>query len=91
MYQPRVYYMLQKLNFCTLVLAKFQLKTRRKSHHKVIDSINTSTDLGYNLVRVNYFVKRGFNGNEMYDSVNLTRDKPINIHFIEFMPFDGNF
>ena len=27
----------------------------------------------------------------MYDSVNLTRDKPINIHFIEFMPFDGNF
>ena len=26
----------------------------------------------------------------MCDFVNLTRDKPINIRFIEFMPFDGN-
>ena len=33
---------------------------------------------------------RGFNDDEMRDFVNLTRDKPINIRFIEFMPFDGN-
>ena len=30
---------------------------------------------------------RGFNDDEMCDFVNLTRDKPINIRFIEFMPF----
>lgn len=33
---------------------------------------------------------RGFNDDEICDFVNLTRDKPINVRFIEFMPFDGN-
>lgn len=33
---------------------------------------------------------RGFNDDEIGDFVDLTRDKPINIRFIEFMPFDGN-
>lgn len=33
---------------------------------------------------------RGFNEDEICNFVELTRDKPINIRFIEFMPFDGN-
>lgn len=33
---------------------------------------------------------RGFNDDEICDFVNLTVDKPINVRFIEFMPFDGN-
>lgn len=33
---------------------------------------------------------RGFNDDEICDFVKLTLDKPINIRFIEFMPFDGN-
>lgn len=33
---------------------------------------------------------RGFNDDEICDFVELTRDKPINVRFIEFMPFDGN-
>lgn len=33
---------------------------------------------------------RGFNDDEIIDFVELTRDKPINVRFIEFMPFDGN-
>lgn len=33
---------------------------------------------------------RGFNDDEICDFVELTREKPINIRFIEFMPFDGN-
>lgn len=32
----------------------------------------------------------GFNDHEICDVVELTSDKPINIRFIEFMPFDGN-
>ncbi|KAL8511586.1 hypothetical protein ACS0TY_018119 [Phlomoides rotata] len=35
-------------------------------------------------------VMRGFNDDEICDFVELTRDKPINVWFIEFMPFDGN-
>ena len=40
--------------------------------------------------QVNCVVMRGFNDDEICDFVALTRDKPINIRFIEFMPFDGN-
>lgn len=35
-------------------------------------------------------VMRGFNDDEICDFIELTRDKPINVRFIEFMPFDGN-
>lgn len=74
----------------TLVPAKFEFMTRRKGHQKVMDSINAAVDLGYNPVKVNCVVMRGFNEDEMCDFVELTREKPINIRFIEFMPFDGN-
>lgn len=74
----------------TLVPAKFEFMTRRKGHFKVMETINTALDLGYNPVKVNCVVMRGFNEDEICDFVNLTRDKPINVRFIEFMPFDGN-
>lgn len=39
---------------------------------------------------MNCVVIRGVNDEEICDFVELTRDKPINVRFIEFMPFDGN-
>lgn len=42
------------------------------------------------LSQVNCVVMRGFNDDEICDFVELTREKPINVRFIEFMPFDGN-
>lgn len=39
---------------------------------------------------MNTVVMRGLNDDEILDFVELTREKPINIRFIEFMPFDGN-
>lgn len=33
---------------------------------------------------------RGVNDDELPDFVALTRDRPINVRFIEYMPFDGN-
>lgn len=33
---------------------------------------------------------RGKNDDEIADFVEMTRHKPINIRFIEYMPFDGN-
>ncbi|XP_019454459.1 PREDICTED: GTP 3',8-cyclase, mitochondrial [Lupinus angustifolius] len=74
----------------TLIPAKFELLTRRRGHEKVMDSINAAIDLGFNPVKVNCVVMRGFNDDEICDFVELTREKPINIRFIEFMPFDGN-
>ncbi|XP_057978748.1 GTP 3',8-cyclase, mitochondrial isoform X2 [Malania oleifera] len=74
----------------TLVPAKFEFMTRRKGHERVVESINAAVDLAYNPVKVNCVVMRGFNDDEICDFVELTHEKPINIRFIEFMPFDGN-
>ncbi|XP_022147173.1 GTP 3',8-cyclase, mitochondrial [Momordica charantia] len=74
----------------TLVPEKFEFMTRRKGHEKVMESINAAIDLGYNPVKVNCVIMRGFNDDEICNFVELTREKPINIRFIEFMPFDGN-
>ncbi|XLS54826.1 hypothetical protein HN51_004581 [Arachis hypogaea] len=63
----------------TLVPAKFEFMTRRKGHEKVMNSINAAVDLGYNPVKVNCVVMRGFNDDEICDFVDLTREKPINL------------
>lgn len=42
------------------------------------------------IYQVNCVVMRGFNDDEICNFVELTREKPINVRFIEFMPFDGN-
>ena len=33
---------------------------------------------------------RGVNDDELGDFVELTRERPVNVRFIEYMPFDGN-
>lgn len=33
---------------------------------------------------------RGVNEDELLDFVQLTKDKPLDIRFIEYMPFSGN-
>lgn len=35
-------------------------------------------------------VMRGVNDDEIGDFCELTRYKPLNVRFIEYMPFDGN-
>lgn len=52
--------------------------------------VDNSISLSMLVSQVNCVVMRGFNDDEICDFVELTRDKPINIRFIEFMPFDGN-
>lgn len=74
----------------TLVPAKFELLTRRKGHERVMESITAAVEHGFNPVKVNCVVMRGINDDEICDFVELTREKPINVRFIEFMPFDGN-
>ncbi|PWA44137.1 cofactor of nitrate reductase and xanthine dehydrogenase 2 [Artemisia annua] len=81
---------LLNISLDTLVPAKFEFMTRRKGHERVMEAIYKAVDLGYDPVKVNCVVMRGFNDDEICDFVELTKDKPINVRFIEFMPFDGN-
>lgn len=74
----------------TLIPAKFEFITRRKGWERVMNSIDTAIDLGYSPVKVNCVVMRGVNEEEIVDFVKLTKNKNIDVRFIEYMPFDGN-
>jgi cyclic pyranopterin phosphate synthase len=74
----------------TLVPAKFELLTRRKGHDRVRRSIRTAVALGYDPVKVNVVLMRGVNDDEILDFIELTKDDPVNVRFIEYMPDDAN-
>ncbi|KAL6477447.1 hypothetical protein MHYP_G00132820 [Metynnis hypsauchen] len=74
----------------SLVPAKFEFIVRRKGFHKVMEGIDKAVEMGYNPVKVNCVVMRGLNEDELLDFVALTEKKPLDVRFIEYMPFDGN-
>mmetsp|Transcript_12403 Transcript_12403/g.22187 ORF Transcript_12403/g.22187 Transcript_12403/m.22187 type:complete len:681 (-) Transcript_12403:180-2222(-) len=74
----------------TLRPDRFIQLTRRKGLSRVLDSIRTALDLGYNPVKVNVVLIRGVNEDEILDFVRMTESDPVNVRFIEYMPFDGN-
>lgn len=74
----------------TLKDFKFEIITRRKGHARVLEGIDKCLEYGMKSVKVNCVVMKNFNADELCDFVELTRDKPIDVRFIEYMPFDGN-
>lgn len=74
----------------TLDPVRFEQITRRKGFDQVIDAIRLAIHAGYDPVKVNCVVMRGVNDDALTDFVALTRDDPIEIRFIEYMPFQGN-
>ncbi|XP_067224625.1 molybdenum cofactor biosynthesis protein 1 isoform X1 [Chanodichthys erythropterus] len=81
---------LLNISLDTLVPAKFEFIARRKGFHKVMEGIEKAVEMGYNPVKVNCVVMRGLNEDELIDFVSLTETKPLDMRFIEYMPFDGN-
>lgn len=74
----------------TLVPAKFEFVTRRRGFQHVLKAIDTALELNYSPVKINCVVMRGTNEDEVCDFVGFTKDKPVDVRFIEYMPFDGN-
>ncbi|MBD0822989.1 GTP 3',8-cyclase MoaA [Aestuariibaculum marinum] len=68
---------------------KFKEITRRDNFEKVYNNILLLIKEGFN-VKVNVVLMKGFNDNEIIDFIHFTKDLPISVRFIEFMPFDGN-
>ncbi|CAB3401197.1 unnamed protein product [Caenorhabditis bovis] len=73
----------------TLDKRKFALLTRRDGFDKVWRSINTAINY-LPKVKLNVVVMNGKNEKEVVDFIALTKDKNLDIRFIEFMPFGGN-
>ena len=76
----------------TLRAEKFEFISRRPKagHSKVLEAVEKSLELGYNPLKINCVVMRGLNDDEILDFVELTREKAVDVRFIEYMPFDGN-
>ncbi len=75
----------------TLQHDKFQEITRRKGLSQVMKAIDHASELlPQGNVKVNCVVMKGFNDNELRDFILLTKDKPVDIRFIEWMPFNDN-
>ena len=73
----------------TLQPDKFQLVTRRDQFKRVYDNIQLLIRKNFH-VKVNMVDMKGFNENEILDFVEWTRNEPVHVRFIEFMPFSGN-
>lgn len=69
--------------------SKFKHITRRHEFKKVYNNILLLVKEGFT-VKVNVVLIKGFNDNEIINFINFTKDLPVVIRFIEFMPFDGN-
>lgn len=73
----------------TLDPDRFEMITRRRQFKLVLENINWL--LQHNLhVKINVVLMKGINDKEINDFIRWTKDTPVHIRFIEFMPFDGN-
>ncbi|KQS36997.1 GTP 3',8-cyclase MoaA [Pedobacter sp. Leaf194] len=73
----------------TLQPEKFFMITRRDVFHQVRSNIELLLQHKI-VVKINMVVMKGLNDGEIKDFINWTKHNPIQIRFIEFMPFTGN-
>lgn len=57
---------------------------------RALAGLGAALSAGFREVKLNVVVMAGVNDDELLDFVELARDWPLNVRFIEFMPFDDN-
>lgn len=73
----------------TLQPKKYEQITRRKGFERVVAGIDLAVQLGYK-PKINCVAMKNFNDDEICDFVEWTKDRDVDIRFIEYMPFSGN-
>lgn len=73
----------------TLKKENFQHITQRNTFDKVWNNIHLLIDRGFH-VKVNAVIMKGVNEGEIPAFIEWTREVPLHVRFIEFMPFAGN-
>lgn len=73
----------------TLQPEKFLMLTRRDQFKQVFNNIHLLIKHGFH-VKVNVVTMKGMNDMEINDFIEWTKDTPVHVRFIEFMPFSGN-
>jgi cyclic pyranopterin phosphate synthase len=78
------------LSLDTLDRTKFAKLTRRDGLARVHRAIDLALELGIAPLKLNCVLMAGTNDDELLDFARLSVDRPIDVRFIEYMPFDGN-
>jgi cyclic pyranopterin phosphate synthase len=74
----------------TLRRDRFKEIAKRDQFGAVMDGIEAALAAGFAPLKINVVVMRGVNDDEILDFVAWGRDRPINVRFIEYMPFPDN-
>ena len=82
------------LSLDTLDPLQFQIMTRRKGFEAVMKSMNRIVEmnrLGAGIkLKINCVIMRKINEREIIPFVELSKEKDVEVRFIEYMPFEGN-
>ena len=75
-----------------MVPEKNEFITRRlNTTQKAIQSIDKAISMNtFKSIKMNVVIMKNFNCDEIIDFVEFVKERPIEVRFIEFMPFDKN-
>lgn len=73
----------------TLDPEKFRYITRIGELQDVMEGMKAAEEAGFENTKINCVLMGGFNDDEIEAFVDLTREKPIEVRFIELMPIGG--
>lgn len=82
---------IRKINISldSLVAERFNKISRRTDFERIRNNIDLAVSEGFQ-VKLNVVLMKGENEDEIIDFIQLSASQPIDIRFIEFMPFNGN-
>ncbi len=83
---------LDAINFSidTLKSTRYQAITRRNEFERARNNLSMLVELKFMTVKVNAVMMRGINSDEIPDFVELARESPITVRFLELQPFDDH-
>ena len=73
----------------TLDSDKFAYITRRGELKDALDGIEAAFEAGFEKIKLNVVLMGGFNDDEIADFVEMTRERDLEVRFIELMPIGG--
>lgn len=68
---------------------KYRMITRGGDINNVLKGVSAAFEAGFHRIKINVVLIKGFNDDEIPRFVELTREEPIDVRFIELMPFDS--
>lgn len=83
---------LHRLNISldSLRAGMFESITGHNKLANVLAGIDAAIAAGFDKIKLNVVVMRGYNDDEVDDFIEFVRERDLHVRFIEFMPFSGN-